>query len=326
LADEKLKAQIMINSASNRNEKKTSLVKMPTFYLLFTLFIVVNFSYGQQYVDLVKIDYDLGLSQAFTDSAKNAQFSELAVDAIVPIVLNKKVAILTGALLEKTDFSVSPTSPDVSVYGLMLKAGVNIKHNDKWSGTYLLLPKLSSDLKKISQKDFQFGGIAFIKYAPKPTFNYRFGFYANSDLFGPMLVPIVGIYLLKNRWEINCSLPINADVSYQLIPNLKLGARFQGINKSYLIHQGKEQYVEKVNNEIGLYSSYAIGKFHFQILAGYALGRSFRVYDTPDRLGLALSAIKFNNNRIPLNPTFSDGFVLKAGLTFRIPTNTPSND
>ena len=71
----------------------------------------------------MKIDYDLGLSQAFTDSAKNAQFSELAVDAIVPIVLNKKVAILTGALLEKTDFSVSPTSPDVKFYGLMHKGG-----------------------------------------------------------------------------------------------------------------------------------------------------------------------------------------------------------
>ena len=43
-----------------------------------------------------------------------------------------------------------------SITGLTLKIGSNIKHNDKWSGTYVFLPKVSSDFKKIGQKDFQY--------------------------------------------------------------------------------------------------------------------------------------------------------------------------
>lgn len=293
---------------------------------LFVVFFSTGQIIAQQYVDLIQIEYDYGLSQEFKDSATQAHFSELAIDALAPIVLNEKVAILTGALLEQTQFSLNPNEHDRKVFGLMLKAGINIKHNDKWSGNYLFLPKLSSDLKKIGNRDVQFGALVFMKYAPKPNFNYRFGIYVNRDLFGPIVVPIFGVYLLKNRWEINSSLPINADVSYRIFTNIKFGVRFQGLNKSYMLHEGIDKYVEKVNNEITLYSRWSKGKTHFQLSGGYGVGRSFRSYDLNDQLGIALSAIKINNHRTPLNPTFSDGFILKAGITFRMPTNPSTND
>jgi hypothetical protein len=280
-------------------------------------------SQGQNYVDLFKIEYDQAIPQSFEDTAVNGQFRELSVDLLAPLIfpgLNNKSPLLTGFLFEQTKVSIGPSDERV-FYGAMLKLGINIKHTKKWSGTYLLLPKLSSDLRRIRKSDFQLGGLALIKYSPTPNFNYRFGFYANSDLYAPMLVPIFGIYLLKNKWEITSALPINCQVGYQVHPKLQLALRFDGINKSYLINDDSNTYMEKVNNEVGALVRYAIGKIQIQLFGGYGIGRSFRTYMVGDRFDFALSAIKINNNRTILNEDFRDGPVFRTSLTFRFPTN-----
>jgi hypothetical protein len=265
------------------------------------------------------LDFDRGLGQQFSPANEKAQFQESAIDALVPLKISDKTAILMGTLLEQTRISIAPNTQAL-FYGTMLKLGVNLAHSDRWSGTYLLLPKLSSDLKKVGQKDIQFGGLVLIKYSPSNHFNYRFGFYANSDLFGPMLVPIFGIYLLKNKWEISSALPINADISYLATPKNKLGLRFAGINKSYWINNGMNQYMEKVNNELGLYYRFIQKNIQLQVLAGYSLGRKFKTYEENDKMALALSAIKFDNNRTQINQHFSDGIIGKVSLVYRIST------
>jgi hypothetical protein len=244
---------------------------------------------------------------------------------VIPIFKSDKTTILTGALLERTHVSIDPSQTGI-FYGTMLKFGLNIRHTEKWSGTYLLLPKLSSDLKRIRGSDFQMGGLALIKYSPKANFNYRFGFYANGDLYAPMVVPIFGIYLLKNKWEITSALPINCQIGYQIHPKVQLAFRFDGINKSYLVNDGSNSYMEKVNNEVGALVRYAMGKFQFQVFGGYGIGRSFRTYVVGDRFDFALSAIKINNNRTILNEDFNDGPVFRTSLTFRFPTNPKQND
>ena len=275
--------------------------------------------WSQQYVDILVLDFNQGLGQQFSPANEKAQFQESAIDALVPLKISDKTAILTGALLEQTRISIAPNSQAL-FYGTMLKLGVNLTHSDRWSGTYLLLPKLSSDLKKVNHRDVQLGGLVLIKYSLSNHFNYRFGFYANSDLFGPMLVPIFGIYLLKNKWEISSALPINADISYLVAPKNKFGFRFAGINKSYWINNGSNQYMEKVNNELGLYYRLIQKNVQLQLLAGYSLGRKFKTYDENDRMALALSAIKFDNNRTQINQHFSDGIIGKVSFVYRIST------
>lgn len=279
------------------------------------------FSLAQDYIDPVRISYTHGVHQQYTNSSEQAPFSELAVDLTTPIVINEKTALVTGALLEQTHFGVGPESTAVDVYGTMLKLGINHKHSEKWSGTYLLLPKLSSDLKRIAWKDMQVGALALVKYHPRKNLNYRLGAYLNSDLFGPMVVPIAGVYLLHNRWEINAALPITADVNYRLNNHMKLGAKFIGINKSYFLnHGGGDTYTEKVNNELGTYLEWASGPVHFRLLAGHSIARSTRIYHSEDQIDLSISALKFGNHRTPLNTTFGDGLILKASLFYRIHT------
>jgi hypothetical protein len=265
-----------------------------TLFLFIFLITFLSICSAQQYVDLARIEYNHGLPQSFNDTTGTGNFSELKLDLLAPIVVNDYFAIVTGALLERTDVSLFP-GKEASLYGNMLTLGANIKHNEKWSGTYLILPKFSSDLKKIRQRDIQIGALAFIKYRVILNFNYRFGIYVNSDLYAPMFVPFAGIYLLKNNWEIKAALPINAEINRQFGAHLKIGARFDGINKSYNLNDCTNQYFEKMNNELGILARLMFGNFHFQFFGGHSLGRSFRTYAYGDRFDLAISAIKNNN-------------------------------
>ena len=63
------------------------------------------------------------------------------------------------------------------------------------------------------------------------------------------------------------------------------------------------------------------GKWHLILAGGHTIGRSGKFYDTNDKLGVALSAVKLDNNRTPLNDRFSDGFFIKSSLIFRLPTD-----
>ncbi len=276
---------------------------------------------GQEYVDLARIEYNQGLPQTFNDTAGTGIFSELALDLLAPIVINDRFAIVTGVLIERTDVSLLPRQ-EASLYGNMVKLGANIKYNEKWSGTYLILPKFSSDLLKIRQRDIQIGALAFIKYRVNLNFNYRFGVYVNSDLYAPMFVPFAGIYLLKKNWEIKAALPINAEINRQIGAHFKIGARFDGINKSYNSNDGTNQYVEKVNNELGILARLMFSNFRFQFFGGHSLGRSFRTYAYGDRFDLAISAIKINNQRSIQNEDFSDGQVFRFSFLYRLPTES----
>jgi hypothetical protein len=293
---------------------------MPQLILSIAFLVLVFTGSSQQYVDLIRVEYDHAIPQNFEDTTGKGSFDELAIDIVLPIVVNEKLAIVTGALLEQSRVSLAPNS-QTNLYGTMLKFGANIKHNKHWSGTYLFLPKFSSDLKRIRNRDIQFGGLALIKYQVNKAFNYRFGIYSNGELHAPLVVPFFGIYLLKNNWEIKAALPINAEINRQFARHFKIGARFDGINKSYYLNDGSKQYVEKVNNEIGLLAGAMFGNYHFQIFGGYAIGRSFRTYQYGDRFDLAISAIKINNERIIQNQDFKDGPVFRLSFTYRLPTS-----
>ena len=286
------------------------------------IFLIASASicFSQHYVDLARIEYNYGLPQSFKDTSSTGNFSELTLDLLAPIVINDRIAIVTGTLLERTDVSIS-LGKEVSLYGNMLKLGDNIKHSKKCSGSDLILPKLSSDLKQIRKRDFQIGALALIKqhFDSNPNFNYRFGIYANTDLYAYMIVPIVGVYLLKNKWEIKAALPINAEVNRQFGSHVKIGARFDGINKSYYLNDGSNQYLEKVNNEVGMFARLMFGNYHFQLIGGHSLGRSFRTYTYGDRFDLTISAIKINNQRTIQNQDFKNGPVLRFSFIYRLP-------
>ena len=291
--------------------------------LIFTLLFIVHLSYAQNYVDLVKFEYATTSNNSFEDEEATTSLFEMNGNLTVPIVLNKKTTILSGFAYEQTTASFNPGRDKESLIGITLKLGMNLNHNSKWSGTYMFLPKISSDMKKLGSKDYQLGGVVLMKYAKSDHFNYKFGVYSNAELFGPFLVPIFGFYYLSptEKFEANVLLPLSVDLNYSISNSIRFGLNFKGQVRTYNLNtpvrKESSRYLTRSTNELYSYIQHSIKNgIQLQVGVGRSIGRSYRMYNEKVSLGTPL--VYFGDNRNQLNTDFSDSWLFKATIFYRL--------
>ncbi len=278
---------------------------------------------AQNYIDLSKVDYAFSSPSSYDTSSAKVNLREMNADLTLPIVVNSHSTFLTGLSYEYTKGSFNPFRKKESVTGLTLKLGANIQHNERWAGTYMLLPKISSDLKKINVEDFQIGGVVLMKYTKSDHLNYKFGLYANSELFGPFLVPIFGFYYLNpsQKFEAKVLLPLAIDLNYSFTQKSKVGLNFKGQVRTYNLNEPifneNDRYLARSTNDIYTYFQYGLKNgINFQLAAGRSLARSYRIYN--ERVDFAMPLVYFGNKRSQLNTDFSDSWLLKFSVIYRL--------
>jgi len=278
-----------------------------------------SFTFAQDYVDLARFHYSTTPQNDFDSIPGKTNVEDFGLDVTLPIKLNDNNIILTGFNIDQVSTKLHPLSNPTTLYNLILKVGYNKKHSKKWSGTYMLLPKLSSDFKDITSNDLQIGALALMKYNKKENLKYNIGAYYNGELFGPFIVPLIGIYYKSknDKLEINLTLPIWADVNYKLNKIVKVGANFAAFVRSYNLSENNS-YVVKKSNDVFAYLQFNITKsILLQTKTGYSIGRSYKEYDEKDITDIGVSAFRFGDDRTVLNPTFKDGLILKMRLIYR---------
>ena len=126
----------------------------------------------------------------------------------VTVKLKNGSSLLFGVVYDRLQTKLFEQQEDeVSFSAYTLKLGINVKYSDKWSATYLLLPKIASNFEEsLTKNDYQIGGIILAKLKKSEHFNYKFGAYINGDRFGSFLVPFFGGYYQKKKL---CNLNIN---------------------------------------------------------------------------------------------------------------------
>lgn len=297
-----------------------------TQLLALVAFLCTAFSgFSQDYVDLGKFHYANTPVNQFDSATKDTRIREYGLDATLPIKLKSGNAVVTGIYFEQISTNVSPDNSNLTnVFTINPKLGMSINHNDKWTGTYMLLPKLSSDMKGFSSKDFQLGAVVLMKYHKSENTKYKFGMYYNSELFGPFFVPILGLYhqSTNKKWEINASLPISADVNRAWNEKWRTGMNFFAFVRSFHLHEpyqgNPNNYLVKTTNEVFAYMQYhATKSLIIQGKVGYSIGRNYRIYDVQDQITWGLSAAKFGDDRKQLNTDFADGMIFRLKLIYR---------
>jgi hypothetical protein len=283
------------------------------------LLLFVIESSAQNYVDIINVSWDEGFQNDYGINGESGRFSELAADLTVPIVLSEKYVILTGLTYELVNLDFSDQTADLNVHGLGLKVGMSIKHSERWSGTYLSIPKISSDEISFSNDNLQVGWIALLKRILSSDRNYKLGFYSNSEIFGPFLVPLLGYYTKSDHYEINILAPLSAQLEYIFSDRFKSGIHFKGIIKSYELNQ-LNGYLTKANNEVSIATTLNIGKLVWLTNVGTTIGRNLRIYPDGSQLDFALSALKFGDDRVQSNDDLENGFFIKSGLMLRFST------
>ncbi len=291
--------------------------------LIMCLFVAYGAS-AQNYVELAKFYYNNSAVNYFENSDSSTRVTELGVDITLPLVINKSDAFLTGLVYERTQVRLFESEPEEAISILGFRVGLSKKHSDKWTGTYLLIPKIASDFESITRKDFQIGVIALMKYTKRENLNYKLGAYYSSEFFGPMFVPLFGLYYLSpnKKFETNLTLPFMVDANYKLHDRVNLGINFFGQVRSYHLSQipetSNEGYVVKASNDLFSYLKFNLSKaLSLQAKVGYSIGRSYRVYDESDKITYGSILVRVGDDRQQLNTDFSNGFTYQATLLYR---------
>jgi hypothetical protein len=292
--------------------------------IVFLFFVITPYlSFSQNYVDLAKFSFSATPENQLKDDSLNfntpTQLIDFGLDLTAPIVLKNKNVFITGIVYEQTNLKTANTNS--LIYTINPKFGYKTIHSESFSSTLMLLPKLSSDLKNINGKHFQIGGLALFEKVKNKNFKYKFGAYYNQELFGPFAVPLFGFYYKSEnqKFEANFTLPVYASLNYQLNSWLNSGVSFSSFVRSFYIGDVKNQYLVKTSNEV-----FALLQFHskpthltLEPQVGYSIGRSYRAYDSSDKVDFGFSAFKFGDDRKQLNQDFNDGLIFKVRLLYR---------
>ncbi len=292
-----------------------------------TLLIHVNMISAQDYVDIMKVNYNISSFTKFKNSDVRTRINEIDLELTVPVVIKDNLNFITGAYFEAINILLfENNNPSINLYSISPKIGMQITHSQKWSGTYMLLPKIASDFKSINSDDFQLGGVVLFNYTKHENLKYKVGLYANKEFFGPWIVPLLGFYYHSpaKKIEANLTLPFFLDVNYSLASKIRLGVNFIGQTKSYHLSTlpvtGQDGYVARATSDVFGYVGIALPKnFALQVKFGHSFGRYYRVYNSSDKISLGLPLTFLGDSRQQVNTDIQDGWIFQTMLIYRYP-------
>ena len=293
-------------------------MKKIVFFFLASTFI----STAQDYVDVLNIGYSYTFDAKFEGTDESTDVKGFEAGLTFPIVLNENYALITGGDFSTHTLQLAPGFQNTTLNSTLLKIGLATTHSEKWSSTVVFLPKMASDYKNITSNDFYYGGYLLAKLKKRENLTYRFGAYGSTEAFGFFATPILGVYYKSpnNRFEIDASLPIVADVNYDL-GVVTIGFDYFGIGRSFNISQDEfsQYYVEQSPIEFASYVQYGLLKNSILLRAkvGYTSNKH-EVYEQGDQLDFRLSAFSFGDDRTQLNPDINGGVFLKVEAIYRI--------
>lgn len=281
--------------------------------------------FSQNYFEVANFAYTNTPPNDFETSNAQTTVEEFALELNFPVVLNEKSVLLTGLFANKTIVALDANMPKTDLNVLGLNLGINQTFNDRWSGTFMVFSRLASDKIKFSNDNLQIAFLSLFTNTKRDHLKWRYGIYANTEQYGLMLVPILGLYYVSNnnKFEANLNLPILADINYSLGHKFWLGMGFDGLGTTYNLtnqnYSSDGAYVVKTSNELFGYLRFQINKSIFlNTKVGYAIDRKYEVYDANDDINLALTNIYFGDDRTRLNERFKDGVLFKIELLYRL--------
>ena len=295
-------------------------------YRLSILFSCLFFiGYTQNYFDIVNIAYTNTPKTDFEISNEQITVEELALELNFPIIINDKTVLLTGLFGNKTSVNLNANMPRTNLNVLGLNLGINKTFNDTWSATFMVFPKIASDQIEFTGDNVQVAFLSLFTKKKRDNLKYRYGVYANTEKYGIIVVPVFGLYYLSTnqKFEANLNLPIIADINYKINKKIWLGMKFDGLGTTYNLNEqnysANGAYVSKISNELVSYLRFQLSKSIFlNTKVGYAIRRNYEVYDSNDKVDLALTAFYFGDDRTQLNERFKDGAIFKIELLYRL--------
>lgn len=193
-------------------------------------------------------------------------------------------------------------------------------NNSKWKTTFVLSPKVGSNLETVEFADYQLGGVVLMCYEKRKKLKYKLGVYYNREFFGNTILPLAGIdWKLNNRIYIYGVLPGSMNFEYRLAPGIYTGMAYKNITASYRLNHGPDDlYIWEGHKVLGdnhlsmFFQFYPYKYLVIYAAAGMTLWRQFQLYG-PGKQKLEFSEYSHK----VFNSTHDKGFV-QIGAAFRL--------
>lgn len=302
--------------------------------LLFSAVFLTGFSLalGQNFVDLANVYGRFSPNNKVQNASDKVDFTMLALDAKVPVVLSEKCVLIPGVEIMHNRITNQVSQQDWLFSHTTLQLGVEFKPNSRFKTLIMAMPKFSTTFTGgIDQRDFQFGGVCLNTLKRNDNFDWRFGAYVNSELFSVMIVPLLGFnWKINETWRLKMLIPVNLELSKTVNERLITGLLFIGANASYRMRQqinpfttypgNYQPYMDKADNNAWLYGDvYLTKNLVLNIKAGHSVLRKYRLYDETDKLVLKLGPVNVGDDRMDVAPLMENGWSFETRLIFRMP-------
>lgn len=294
-------------------------MKKIKLFMLFGLF-TVSIS-AQDYVDIFKLSLN-NATLGNLDNDYETSVNNLNMEVYYPKKLSEKTVLLTGFTVENTRLNFSEGAERTSLTMTRLNLGMKYQHSEKWSGTYVFLPKIASDFDNIGSNDFQFGGLAVLDYQYNETSKVKFGLYASSENHGSTITPLIGIWHRSkdSKFYINATLPIRMDANYSLSDKFSVGADLLTSIKSYdLDGINSDLYTQEESIRFALYA--ALGLMDNSIILRGKVGfdtTDYGVYNSNEKVGAQVLTFPLSTDkRNRLNSEFDSSLYVGFDAIYR---------
>lgn len=302
---------------------------MKKIILFFAFLISVSMVNAQDYLDVLKASYhSTTLGNIENDS--ETEVGNANIEMYFPVPLTVDITMITGFTYENTRLGLD-NSTEAFNAGFMdrsnlimtrLNLGVKLDHGNKWSGTYVALPKFASDFNDLGSNDFQMGGLALLEKRYSSKYSLKFGTYISAENFGTTLTPLIGLwYKSENKkFYINATLPIRADANYSVSDHFSVGANLLTSIKSYNLSQlDSNFYVQEESIRFSAFAAY--GFLDDSLILRGRVGidtTDYGVYNQGDTVGLQVLTFQVGgDDRTRLNNEFSAAPFVGIDLIYR---------
>ncbi len=297
--------------------------------LFIALLLCIGTVNAQDYLDIFKASYSqANLGNVDNEDAEDSEVTNTNLELYLPIPITSKAVILAGFTYENTGLNnyhsinenFDGTQSDLIMTRLNL--GMKINHGNKWSGTYVALPKLASDFNDLGADDFQMGGLALLekKYSSRKVL--KFGAYVSSENFGTTVTPIIGLwYKSKNsKFYVNATLPIRADANYSLTDAFSLGANLLSSVKSYnLTGDNEDFYAQEESIRLSAFAAYGFLNDMLIVRARVGLDTTdYGIYNKNQNNIVQVLTAQIGDERTRENSEFSAAPFVGIDLMFRV--------
>lgn len=293
--------------------------------LLLLLLALSGSTYAQDYLDIARLNISR-TNLEDVDQTFNTDVTNLNLEVLYPTPLTNDMVLITGFTAENTGLELGDRLKYQNLTMARLNVGVKWSHNKKWTGTYLLLPKLASSFDAEGGDNFQFGAIALMEYRFKNRKRGKFGLYSSSENFGTIITPLIGGYYRTkdSKFYIDAALPIRMDANYSLTDKLSMGADLRTSVKSYNLGQYQQSvddlYVQEESIRAGLYLSYALMNETLQLRAKVGFDTTdYGLYQQGDVVGAQVLTFQLSgDDRVRLNNEFDSALFFGVDIFYRL--------